>query len=266
MDGLRILTTVSVLAAVSACGSSNAPSASEPPGLPPPFAAFRLPSMVIDRLESAVEPPYVAGSTKSGSLLTSSDPAIVGIDAAGNLIGHRNGEAVVRARGGSSLKVLVQSAKSIAIVPSRIELQPGATRDIEVTAGDQKISAQALRWQTSDAGIAVGFGLTIQGGLTPGTATLTASLGEASATVNVVVQPMASPMKVEPARARVSPGAVQQLKVASFYAATAKWTSSNPSVLQHLHDGLYLAKGYGSASACAIRGLVQSCAKIDVVH
>jgi hypothetical protein len=51
--------------------------------------------MVIDRLDSPVEPPYAAGSMKSGSLISSSDPAIVGVDVAGNLIGHRNGEALI---------------------------------------------------------------------------------------------------------------------------------------------------------------------------
>src|SRR5579859_2094062 len=70
-------------------------SAGAPPAPATPFAAFRQPQLVIDRLETPVEPPYAVGSTKSAGGLSSSNPAVVGVDGLGNLIGHQNGEAQV---------------------------------------------------------------------------------------------------------------------------------------------------------------------------
>jgi hypothetical protein len=132
--------------------------------------------MVIDRLDMPVEPPYAAGSTRSGSLMTSSDPTIVGVDSAGNLIAHRNGEVLIRTNGGAALKAVVQTAKRLEAVPSRVELQPGQKQNLEVIADGRPLSPDAVT---------------------------------------------------------VSIGSVQRLKISDLYAATAKWITSEPAVLQH---------------------------------
>jgi hypothetical protein len=80
--------------------------------------------MVIDRLDMPVEPPYAAGSTRSGALMTSSDPTIVGVDSAGNLIAHRNGEALIRTNGGAALNCLFLRTRFIGRRPIQTLPQP----------------------------------------------------------------------------------------------------------------------------------------------
>src|SRR3989442_5620087 len=125
------------LAALSCTGNPAGPET--PSGTAPPFVAFQKPSLVIDRLETAVTPPYAVGSTPSGNLLSSSDPSIVGIDPSGNLIAHRNAEAIVHATGGSTLRVVVQAYSRLEIVPGHLELRQGERKVIDVLADGQRV-------------------------------------------------------------------------------------------------------------------------------
>jgi hypothetical protein len=190
----------------------------------------------------------------------------VGVDGQGNLIGHKNGEAQVRAQSGSVLKVLVQAAKTLTVIPARLELQAGASQTIQVLVDGQPAAAGAVQWQTENPNVAAAFGSAVQAGLTPGTVSLTALLGDTKAQVSVVVRPGTVAMTVEPAQVTMSIGAVQQLKVPPFYAQAAKWTTSNPSLLQHLHDGLFLAKAQGAAQACVIHAGARACAKVSITR
>src|SRR5882762_6670527 len=119
----------SVTAAIALCAvtlSCTPASGPEQPSQPPArFVAFRAPKMLLDRLEKPTEPPYAVGSSRAGDMLVSSDPSVVGVDPAGNLIAHHNGKAVIRATGGATLEVTVQSARLLKITPSRLEIEPG---------------------------------------------------------------------------------------------------------------------------------------------
>src|SRR5438128_12309317 len=85
------------LAFLTSCSATEHPQTPAPPSR---FVAFRQQSIVIGRLEEPVRPPYAVGSSPSQDLVRSSDPAIVIVDPAGNLIAHRNGEATIQAAGG----------------------------------------------------------------------------------------------------------------------------------------------------------------------
>jgi len=183
----------SVTAAIALCAvtlSCTPASGPEQPSQPPArFVAFRAPKMFLDRLERPTEPPYAAGSARGGDMLVSSDPTVVGVDPAGNLIAHRNGKASIRAADGAALEVTVQSARSLKITPSRFEIEPGARREVEVTIDDgQRVAPEARRWQTSNPNIAAANGSTVQAGTIQGAVSLTAGLGDASAGVVVVVR------------------------------------------------------------------------------
>jgi len=152
--------------------------------------------MLLDRLETPTEPPYAAGSARGGDMLVSSDPTVVGVDPAGNLIAHRNGKASIRAADGAALEVTVQSARSLKVTPSRLEIEPGARQEVEVIADQgERVEPGSVRWRTSDPNIAVAVGSTVQAGRTQGTAALTAALGDANADVTVVVRARAQPSR-----------------------------------------------------------------------
>lgn len=192
---------------------------------------------------------------------------MVGIDPAGNLVGHRNGDALVRGSSGASLHVIVSASRTLEIVPNRIELPPAGTRTLKVLGDGRELSAEAFRWETSDPNVAAGFGLTVKAGMVPGTSTLTATAAKARATIEVVVRPnFFGSLRLEPSKAMVAVGAVQQLKVDGPITHSLQWTTSNLVVLQPLANGFFYAKAPGTARACALEGGRRACAKIQVMR
>jgi len=249
---------------IMACQS---PAVHEEPAAPEaPFAAFYLSSMVVDRLETPAVPPYAAGSTRSGSLLTSSDPKVVTVDAGGNLVGHRNGQATIRTSGGSSLRVVVQAAAGLRVEPAELDLRPSEKRQVQLLADGTIVPVEAVRWTTTDPNVATAEGLTIAAGKMQGAVLVQASVGDATAAVAVAVTALAAPLKIEPSRATVTVGSTQQLWVSGPPSSADQWQSSNPAVLSPLREGLFLARAIGGAQACAVRGREKACANVNVVH
>lgn len=94
--GLNWRRSLAALGMVSLAGACNS---SPPPGEPPGavevvtspsmqrFVAFRQSALTLEALETPTVPPVTVGSTVSADLLTTSDSGVVGVDAAGNLIG-----------------------------------------------------------------------------------------------------------------------------------------------------------------------------------
>jgi hypothetical protein len=252
------------LLALVCCSRTEPSGPGERPPAPESFVAFRFPSMTIDRLETAVEPPYAAGSSRGPGRLSSSDPAVVDTDGSGMLIAHRNGTATIRSRNGATLSVTVSTARELQIEPSRLSMQLGTEQMVVVKADGQPVDARALRWLTEDPSVAVAFGLKVTAGRSPGSAVLTAVLGDAKANLTVDVNGTDVPLEVAPARVRMSIGSVQQLRIPDVYSGATQWSTSNARVVQHLHDGLYLARARGHAEACASARGGKSCARIDV--
>jgi hypothetical protein len=263
MNKIAVVLSLSALSFM-ACQSADAPAQTAAPEAP--FAAFYLSTMVVDRLETPVAPPYAAGSTRSGPLLTSSDPKVVTVDSAGNLVGHRNGQATIRTSGGSSLSVVVQAVSAIRIEPGQLNLRPGEKKQIQLLADGTMVAAEAVHWTTTDPNIATAEGLTIAGGKMEGAVLVNASVGDATAVVEVTVTALAALLKIEPSRATVTVGATQQLRLSGSPGSNERWQSSNPAVLFPLRDGLFLARATGSAQACAVRGLEKVCANVNVVR
>jgi uncharacterized protein YjdB len=262
MNKTGVLLAISALS-LMACQSPAAPQETAAPEAP--FAAFYLSSMVVDLLETPVAPPYAAGSTRSGSLLTSSDPNVVTVDAGGNLVGHQNGQATVRTSGGSALRVVVQAASAVRVEPAQLDLRLGEKKQIQVLADGALVPGEAVRWTTTDPNVATAEGLTIAAGKTEGVVLVNASVGGATATVEVAVTALPVPLKIEPSRATVAVGSTQQLRLSGSL-GTELWQSSNPAVLSPLRDGLFLARAVGGAQACAVRGRERVCANVNVVR
>jgi hypothetical protein len=183
-DSVVAIATACVL--TMSCNPSSGPEQPSPPSTR--FVAFRSPQFLIDRLEKPTEPPYAAGSTRAGDLLTSSDRSVVDVDPTGNLIAHRNGKVLIRTSGGAVLQVTVFATGSLRVNPSALELEPGKSQDVQVIADSgEPVPSRAINWRTSDPNIAVAVGSAVQAGRVQGKASLTAALGEASVELPVVV-------------------------------------------------------------------------------
>src|SRR6267378_6813040 len=137
----------------------------------PRFVAFRQRAIFINRLDTPIQPPYASGSTPSADLLRSSDPAIVELDGYGNLIAHKEGQAVIRGSGSAVLEVTVRAPTRLELVPRRIELGLGQKGNVEVRSEGKTLPPESLRWQTTDPNIAAAFGSIVQAGMSAGTVT-----------------------------------------------------------------------------------------------
>lgn len=271
--GLNWRRSLAALGMVSLAGACNS---SPPPGEPPGavevvtspsmqrFVAFRQSALTLEALETPTVPPVTVGSTVSADLLTTSDSGVVGIDAAGNLIGHRNGTATIRSQSGSLLAVTVDAVASIRLEPEHLVLAAGQQTTVHVWAGDHEIAAGALRWDTTNPNTSVASGTTVYAGYIPGEATLTARSGAATATLQVRVRPARFTLRVRPAGTNLKRGDLTRLAVNTPPGLGIEWSSSNSQVLEPLRDGAYHARARGTADACATAGGQTSCARIQV--
>jgi hypothetical protein len=204
------------------------------------------------------------GSTVSAELLTSSDPSIVSIDRAGNLVAHRNGSAIVRSQSGSSLTVTVDAVASLRLVPEHLELRGGEHAAVHAWAEDHEVAPRALHWETTNPNIAVVAAATVYAGYTPGDVTLTARSGSATATLKIRVRPASFSLRLRPFGSSLKRGEISRVAVEAPAGLPIKWSSSNPAVLESLKDGAYYARSRGTADACAAGGGQTSCARIRV--
>jgi hypothetical protein len=259
---------VALALGLAACGPAKGPTSKEGASIPGeqavPFVAFRESSLVIVELERAVVPPVAVGTSLSGDLLSTSDPAVATIDGAGDLVGHRNGTATIRSRSGSMLAVTVDAVATIRIVPDRLDLASGQHSTVHVWAGDHEVASRSLHWEMLNPSIAVATGTTVYAGSTPGEATLTARVGAATATLKVSVRPANFVLRLRPFGSSLNRGEIGRVAVDAPQGFAVEWTSSNKKVLEPMRDGTYYPRGRGIANACATAAGQTACAQIKV--
>jgi hypothetical protein len=273
---MRYLATVGLLCALTACdGYQMGPSAGPQSGGPPEgerrqeFVVFSQASLTIDRLETPIQVPVSAGSRASPETLESSDPAVVSVDPSGALVGHANGSATIRAPATSqALLVTIRAVQSIKAVPARLQLRPLEAAQVRVVDSvGSEVPADSVRWSVSAADIAQVNRGTVYAGEEPGSSTMTAMFGTATATVQVQVGGQELPeFSVSPAKPKYRVGAVMtfQALARSGPVAVASWTSSNSRILRWLQDGVFTAVAQGEALVCAQAGQRNACTKVGV--
>ncbi len=231
------------------------------------YVAFRQSAYTINRLETSTVPPVAVGSTLSADLLSSSDSSIVSIDAAGNLVAHKNGEAIVRGAGGASLHVLVNAVQALRVLPDLIEIAPGERAAVRLLGDGRELSSGAYTWETTDPNIAAGFGSSVQAGDRPGQALLTVRSGSSQATVNVTVRAgRHAPLRFMGTAPTMKVGRVEQLRAQGPPGVPLVWSSTKTTVLEPLRDGLFYARAAGTADACVEAQGRRSCRSIRVVR
>jgi len=216
---------------------------------------------------------------------TSSDEAIGTIDANGTFTALAAGTADVTATAGNvtgSATVTVEAPAepvldSIQITPTGATIVIGDTQRFMATARDQDgnvMSGVAVNWTSSDETVGAIDADGIFSALAEGTATVTATVENITATANVTVnngEPALASIVVVPSAITLGSGETQQFTATAFDQFGAEmtgveiaWTSSDEAVGTIDADGLFSALADGTATVTATAESVNGTAEVTV--
>jgi uncharacterized protein YjdB len=219
----------------------------------------------------------LTGRTVSWS---SSDNGVATVDNTGLVTGIAIGATTITATsegksGTAGIAVAAQVAASISVAPPSVSINVGQTSQLTPTVKDASnsvISGAPVNWSIDNQSVATVSSTGLVTGLSPGTATVTATSGAAHTTVSVTVA--AAP----PNAVIVSPSSVsllvtqrQQLTAVvtdagghTISGAPVTWSSSNSAVAAVGTTGLVIAVLPGTATITATSGSVSGTASITV--
>jgi uncharacterized protein YjdB len=211
---------------------------------------------------------------------TSDNEGVATVDNTGLVTGVAIGATTITAtsegkRGTAGIAVAAQVAASISVAPPSVSITVGQTSQLTPTVKDASnavISGAPVTWSIDNQSIATVSSTGLVTGLSPGTATVTATSGAAHTTVSVTVA--AAP----PNAVIVSPSSVsllvtqrQQLTAVvtdagghTISGAPVTWSSSNSAVAAVGSTGLVIAILPGTATITATSGSVFGTASITV--
>ena len=212
--------------------------------------------------------------------LSSSDPAVVSVNADGLVTARANGTATITAISGSvssTASVTVrQVLESIALAPDNVELAAiDASVQLQLTALDANgtpMSAE-VSFTSSDPAVASVNADGLVTAQANGTATITAISGSVSSTATVAVRQVLESIALAPDYVELAAiDEIVQLQVTALDAngtpmsAEVSFTSSDPAVASVNADGLVTAQANGTATITAISGSVSSTATVAVMQ
>ncbi len=233
-------------------------------------------AVTLSALRETVKLSFVAkdqsGNPIPGARVTwsSSNPAVASVDIQGVVTAVSNGTAQITAfSGNASANVpvtVMQSATRIVITPqSAILTAVGETVKLSSTARDQngnQIPGAQVTWSSNDPSVA---SVDTQGVVTAasnGTVRITASSGNASASVPITVMQSAVRIVIEPMSATLTAigesvsftAAVHDQNANPVPGARVTWSSSDPAVARVNEDGRVTAVRHGSVEITATSG------------
>jgi len=209
---------------------------------------------------------------------SSSTPAVATVDAAGQVVARKTGEALVRAEAGGA----VAEARVRVTIPARAKLEPAALElvglpaqallqlRLETEAGGD-VSPRRTTWRSSDPLVA-----RVEGGrvdaVGPGRATISAADGGLTAAAEVVVRlPAFARIALRPVRLTLAAGRSARLEAAAVDGGGAPvkgvplaWSSSDPRVATVAPDGTVAAVRAGRAQLTAAGGGKSAAAAVTV--
>ena len=281
-----------VMALVSACGDSAAPTASTP--LPdstrPTTVVVNPATSELVALGASVQLSQEVrdqnGVVMAGTTVTwnSSSASVATVDQSGLVTAVGDGTAVIAASvnqgsgpTGTAIVTVAQSIVSVEVSPLTAELTAlGAT--VQLTAGAFDANGHAVAeaefsWESSDTAIATVDASGLVTGVAVGVATITASSESASGSAGVtVMQPVAS-VEVSPSAETIGLGATLQLMAEGFDAnghavaeAEFSWESSDAAIATVDASGLVTGVAEGVATITASSGSASGAATITVVN
>lgn len=211
---------------------------------------------------------------------TSDNQGVATVDSTGLVTGVAIGATTITATsegksGTSGIAVAAQVASSISVAPPSVSVTVGQTSQLTPTVKDASnaiISGAPVSWSIDNGSIASVSTTGLVTGVSPGTATVTATSGAAHTTVSVTVS--AAP----PNAVIVSPSSVsllitqrQQLTAVvtdagghTISGAPVTWSSNNSAVAAVGTTGLVIAILPGTATITATSGSVSGTASVTV--
>ena len=169
-------------------------------------------------------------------------------------------------------------ATTVAVSPSSATLQAiGGTVQLSATVRDQNgqvMTGASVSWSSSDNGVATVSSGGLGTAVSAGSATLTATSGQASGTVSVTVTQVVTSVAVSPASYTIVAGegtiqftaAVKDANGHAVHGAMISWTSSDPSRMSvDAATGLATPWEPGPATITATSGGVSGTASVTVL-
>ena len=268
LPGSRPLVPLLVAAAVSACGNQHETprtASAEPPSgtTGRPVTVFSAPELLLSGVGLRVAPPLTPGSARDAYAITSASPDVVRIDPDGMLHTLSEGTSELRSVSGSILTVRVRASRLLHILPATLDLLAGDTRPVHAADSVEDLPDESIEWLTSDPGIVVVDRGRLRAG-NVGVATVTARVGEETATARVIVRPnkALSLSLLGPSSALT--GTIVQFESRSPPSVVVAWSSSDTRVLRPLANGIFHAQQPGKAQACVSAFGTSRCAQVQV--
>src|SRR5213079_1429559 len=209
------------------------------------------------------------GAALSGRVVTwsSSNTSVATVSTSGLVSGVTPGSATITATSEgksatASITVTDIPVTSVDVTPPTATVQAGQTVQLTATPKDVNgtaLSGRAVTWSSSNTSVATVNSSGLVSGVTPGSATITATSEGKSGTASVTVtQVPVATVSVSPATATVQAGQTVQLIAtpkdangAALSGRSVTWSSSNTSVATVSSSGLVSGVTPGSATITA---------------
>ena len=285
----RLLAVLAVLALAKGCGHDDGPIAPPPDAPRPATVAVSPASAGLSALGATVQ-LQAEVRDQNGRVLAdisvawaSDSPTVATVDGAGLVTAVAEGNATIAASAGGATgtaKVTVkQSLDSVSVAPKEATLAAlGDTLRLTAAGFDangRAVEGAEFSWRSSDDAVAAvdGAGLVTAAG--NGSATITASAGEASGTAEITVAAVAVPtwVVVTPTQATLLVGDAVRLAAevrdatgAPVGDAAVAWSSGDESVASVDRAGLVRAVATGETVITAKSAEVSARARITVVE
>jgi uncharacterized protein YjdB len=226
-------------------------------------------TLVTGTVQLAATPRDSGGNPLTGRVVTwaTNASAVATVGSNGLVTAVSSGSATITATsetksGSASVTITSVAVASVSVTPGSASIPAGATTQLTATPRDgagAPLSGRVVTWGSSAPGVAVVSSTGLVTGVTPGSATISATSEgmSGSATITVTAVPVAT-VTVSPASAPLRVGATVQLTATPRDAGgtalpgrQVDWTSSAPTVATVNSGGLVTAVAPGSATITA---------------
>ncbi len=212
---------------------------------------------------------------------TSSNPSVANISATGLVLAVGNGTAVISARSGnvtgtSNLTVTPTGLTSLQVTPANATLAPGLTRQLTATGvfadnTNQNVTNQAA-WVSSAPNVATVTNTGLVTAVSPGSATVRATVGNVSATATITVSPTLTRIELTPANVVVPVGSNQAVRAIGVFSdnttqdltSSVTWSVANPATATVTNTGVVSGVAAGNTSLTASSGSTSATASVRV--
>ena len=209
---------------------------------------------------------------------SSKDPKVATVDATGKVTAVSTGTTAVSVKAGEiadPVTVVVTVPEKVTIDPPEVVLRgAGASQDVTIAVIDDKkarIPGAQVVWTSDNAAVATAKGTTVTA-IADGAAKLTATSGDATATLSVTVKgPVATTITIEPSPLVLKAGAQQQLVATvmddsgqPMTGAMIAWTSADPGIASVDPNGMVNAMRKGDTTVTGATGAANGQIQVKV--